>query len=130
MRYRGSLLIKPTDTEADPAAAAIELCYGTITEIEVMFPAGHAGVTRLQIWYQERQIFPTTPGEAFRGDDHVIAFDEAWEIHEVPHRVELRGWSIDAEYNHRVFVDISMKELPPERLEALAFVPLPEGMEL
>jgi len=84
----------------------------------------------LQIWYQERQIFPTTPGEAFRGDDHIITFDEQWEIHEVPHTIELRGWAIDAEYDHTVFVGISMREIQAGPPPLWATVPLPEGMEL
>jgi len=128
MRYRGSLTIPAGKAENDPATAVIELCYGNIVEVEVLFPAGQAGLTYLTIWYQERQIFPTTPGQAFRGDDHVIEFGERWPILEVPHEVELRGWAPDAALAHTIYVDITVEEPRLIEVGGFRYVPLPEGV--
>jgi hypothetical protein len=128
MRYRGSLTIPAGTAETDPATSTIEVAAGTITEVEILFPAGHAGLTYLAIWYQERQIFPTTPGQAFRGDDHVIEMPERRVIREVPLRLELRGWSPDATLDHTVYVDVTVEEMAASVTATLPVtVALPEG---
>ena len=129
MRYRRALTIAAGQTQANPSLADLELCAGVITEVEILFPAGHSGLTYLQIWYLGRQIFPTSEGATFRGDDNVIQFSEQWVIQEVPHRLQLRGWAPDATLEHTLFVEISIQ---PFEIEAgLGSVPvgLPEGFE-
>jgi len=128
MRYRAALVIPAGTTETDPAWSILDLAYGYITEVELLFPAGHAGLTYVQIYYQSRQVFPLTPGEAFRGDDHVIQFDEKFPIDEVPHEVMVVGWAPDATLNHTVFVDITVEAPPPVYVGGFEYVPLPEGM--
>ncbi len=128
MRYRTSLLIGIGQTEADPALTVLDLEAGYITEVEIMFPAGQSGLTYVQIYHQSRLIFPLSPGQAFRGDDLVVQFDERFPILEVPHSVTVVGWAPDATMAHTVFVGISI-EAPwvPEGIEEV-YVPLPEGM--
>ena len=109
MRYRGALLIKAKTAKDDPATEVVPLCFGTIVECEVLFPAGQAGLTHLQVWYHERQIFPTSPGQTFRGDDHLIAFPERYPVVEEPFEVELRGWAPDATLDHTVYVSFSVE---------------------
>ncbi len=128
MRYRASLTIPAGQTWEDPAWTVLDLEYGYISEVEILFPAGHAGLTYVQIYYQSRQIFPLTPGEAFRGDDHVIQFDEEFPIMEVPHEVEIIGWAPNSTLDHTVFVDISMRSPPEVYIGGFEYVPLPEGM--
>lgn len=128
MRYAHSLTIPANTAEADAVEETLELCYGTIRQVYVLFPPGHAGLTRLQIFYQTRQIFPSTPGESFIGDDTVYEFRENWPIYEVPHEVRLRGWNLDETYEHTIYVELSV--LPPEILMPVLMQPLtlPEGM--
>lgn len=127
MRYRAALSIPAGTLESAPATATVSLCYGTIQEVELLFPAGQAGLTYVQVWRHERQILPTTPGEAFRGDDHLVTFNERITIHERPLQVELRGWSPDATLEHTVYVAFTvLVEVAPA--DAFGwFVPLPEG---
>jgi hypothetical protein len=129
MRYRAELTIPAATPAAEPATLEIPLCYGTISEVEVQFPAGQAGMTYLQVWRFEHQLLPTTPGLAFRGDDVQITLNDSIPIHDLPLSVELRGWAPDTIYDHVVIVSLSvMAELPPR--EAFGwFVPLPEGVE-
>jgi len=103
-----------------PATSTVSLCHGYITEVELLFPAGHAGLTYLQIWHHERQIFPTTDGEAFRGDDHLIGFPERYPITSL--------WSPSAALEHTVYVDITVEAPPPVQVGEFTYVPLPEGV--
>ena len=127
MRYRGALTIAAGQIQADPALYELGVCAGIITEVEILFPAGHSGLTHLQIWYLGRQIFPTSEGATFQGDNSVIQFGEQWVIQEVPHVLTLHGWAPEAELPHTIFVDVSIQ--PFEIIEALGSVPvsLPEG---
>ena len=129
MRYRAALTISAGQTQADPALEDLAICAGVISEVEIHFPAGHAGLTYLQIWYLGRQIFPTSEGATFRGDDNVIQFPEQWVIQEVPHILTLHGWAPDAELDHMLFVAVSVQ--PFEIIEELGSVPvaLPAGFE-
>jgi len=128
MRYRASLEIEAGDTPGDPAWTVLPLEYGYITEVEILFPAGHAGLTYVQVYHQTRQIFPLTPGEAFRGDDHQIRFNERFPILEVPYSVLIVGWAPNATLDHQVFVDITMEAPQPVFVGGFEYIPLPEGM--
>lgn len=128
MRYRASLIIPAGTAESDPAWTILDLEYGYATEVEIMFPAGQAGLTYVQIYYQSRQIFPLTPGEAFRGDDHTITISSRFPILEVPHEVMIVGWAPDATLEHTVFTDVTMEAPPPVFVGGFEYVPLPEGM--
>ena len=128
MRYRTSLEIGAGTKMSDPAWTVLNLEYGYITEVEVMFPAGHAGLTYVQIYHQSRLIFPLTPGQAFRGDDHTITMSSRFPILEVPHAVFVVGWAPDATLDHTVFVDMTMEAPPPVFVGGFEYVPLPEGM--
>lgn len=109
MRYAASLTIPAGTLASDPATEAVALCYGTIIEIEVLFPAGHSGLTHLQIWYHEHQIIPTSPGESLVGDDHLIEFPERYPVHEEPWAVMLVGWAPESTLEHTIYVGISVE---------------------
>lgn len=127
MRYKTALLIEAGTLESSPAMAVLELAYGFISEVEILFPAGHAGLTYVQIYYQSRLVFPLSPGQSFRGDDLVVQFDERFPILEVPHSVQVVGWAPSATLDHTVFVEISIDAPLVLEVEEGGFVPLPEG---
>jgi hypothetical protein len=129
MRYSASVTIPANTTESDPHEEYLDVCFGTISQVFVLFPPGHAGLTHLQVFYQTRQIFPSTPGESFTGDDTQHVFEERQPILEVPHRLLLRAWNSDTTYEHTIYVGISV--LAPEILMPVVIQSpaLPEGME-
>jgi len=128
MRYTASVTIPADTSEADPHEECLGICFGTISQVFVLFPPGHAGLTHLQIFYQTRQIFPTTPGESFSGDDTQYIFSEKWPVFEAPHELLLRAWNEDTEYEHTIYVQLSV--LVPELLVPVVIQSpaLPEGM--
>ena len=128
MRYRVGVTIPAGTTKADPVLVELDLEYGYITEVEMLFPAGHAGLTFLQIYHQSRQIFPLTPGEAFRGDDHQIQFNERFPILEVPYAVIIKGWGPSTVYDHEVFVSLTIEAASPAVYGDWTPVMLPGGM--
>lgn len=129
MRYQAEITI-PAATPADaPELLTVSLCYGVITEVEVFFPAGHSGMTYLQVWRFEHQLLPTTPGLTFRGDDTHITMTERIQIHEWPLSVELRGWAPSTQYDHLIMVGFTVEAETPRYSILPIMVGLPEGME-
>lgn len=128
MRYRAALTIQAGVLASTPVTKVLSLCPGFITEVELLFPSGHAGLTYLQIWYHERQVFPTTAGQAFRGDDHLITFNEHFSVSEVPHEIELRGWAPTTTLEHTIYVDVTVEAPPEIQVGGFTYVALPEGV--
>jgi hypothetical protein len=131
MRYRGALTV-PAGTAAEtPATEVVKLCAGTITEVEVFFPAGQAGLVSLQVWYHEGQIYPTSPDQAFIGDDSHITYYDDYPVEDAPYEVTLVGWSPDAELDHTVYVDFSVSPLADQGVSLPGFITiLPGGEEV
>ena len=128
MRYSASVAVPASTTEAEPVEEYLEVCQGIISQVFVLFPPGHAGLTHVQVFYQTRQIFPSTPGESFTGDDTQYTFSERWPITEAPHELLLRAWNEDTEYDHTIYVELSL--LAPEVIVTTVTrsPALPEGM--
>jgi len=96
----------PADTAlADSESAFVEVCAGTITNFYRLFPSGCAGMVHLQVFYQTRQIFPTTPGQSYIGDGSEILGDASVELDEPEYVLELRGWAPDTSYSHVVYCE-------------------------
>lgn len=103
MQYRGALTVPADTPETDPASLTLAVCYGDLRRIVVCFPAGHAGLVDLQVFYRGRQIIPTTPGSTFRGDDLVIDLPETYPLHDPPFELILLGWSSGSTYEHTIY---------------------------
>lgn len=127
MRYRGSLTIPAGTAEAAPATATLYLAAGVVSEVEVFFPAGQAGLTFLVIYREESQVWPTSPDANFQGDDTHITFSESYELMTEPFSVELRGWAPSATLDHTVFVEVSIHNREETPLSGYGPVALPEG---
>jgi len=128
MRYGAFLTIGAGTLESAPDTKILPVCHGTVTDVDIMYPAGSAGLAYLQVWYHERQVFPQTGGGAFRGDDHLFQFPDSLEIDEQPFLLELRGWAPDALLDHTVFVQVTVIEAEERTVPYAPAVPLPKGL--
>ena len=128
MRYRAALAIPANTPESEPVSTTIKTAPGIVTEVELLFPAGHAGLTHVVIYYHERQIFPTSPEQSFCGDDHLITFDEQFAVIELPYELVVYGWNDDEYYDYTVYVDITVRELYTTQSSEATYVALPEGV--
>lgn len=128
MWYRGSITI-PKDTQrANYASAQVDVCQGKITKFYRLFAPGCAGQVALQVFYQTRQIFPTTPGQFYLGDDSEILGDASVELDEPDYVLELRGWSPGTTYQHVVYCEfyIARPTLYLPTVSDRSFVSIPD----
>jgi len=121
--YRGSVDVEAGQAASDPATAEVEICRGVITKFYRLFPPGCAGTVHLQVYHQTRQVFPTTPGQSYLGDDSENLGDSSVQIDEPPFVLELRAWAPDASYDHVIYCEFYIERprvpaaVPLERLE-------------
>jgi len=102
---RGSVEVGIGQAASSPATAFVEVCRGTITSFYRLFPQGCSGLVHLQVFYQTRQIFPTTPGQSYIGDGSEILGDASVELDEPEYVLELRGWAPESRYVHVVYCE-------------------------
>lgn len=105
MWYRGSVTVSADTARAGYASADVEVCRGTIAKFYRLFPPGCAGLVHLQVFYQTRQIFPTTPGESYLGDDSEILSDATVFLDEPEYVLQLRAWSPGSAHQHIVYCE-------------------------
>jgi len=112
-------LTVPADTaEADPEPLEVPLCAGTVTRVDVQFPAGCSGMVYVSIWRGEHQVWPVNLDEAIAGEDHVVTWPESYDLDDEPFGFEVRGWSPDTTYPHVItfrFALLSLEEAQSAR---------------
>ena len=100
----------PKDTEKEiPHEEVHKLPMGILTEGSIMIPAGHKGLTGLQLFYMEKQILPVNTGGFFTGDKDTIHFEANVKIERAPFQLKSLSWNTDTENPHDFYVNISMK---------------------
>lgn len=119
MWYRGALTVLAGTTRAAYVSTEVEICRGFISSFYRLFPPGCAGLVALQVYHQTRQIFPTTPGQYYLGDDSEILAETSVDIAEPPFVLELRAWAPEAVYDHILYCEFYI-----ERLRVLVPVPI------
>jgi len=111
--YTKALTIPPNTGKDNPKEAKITLEGDILTEITIIIPPGHAGLTGLAIFYGIEQLAPLPSGEWFIGDNERISWVERWEIPEGEAEIIIRGYNEDDTYPHSF---ICRFEVEPEEV--------------
>lgn len=85
---------------------------GVLERLNILFPAGHNGLTFIALFYNRRQIYPHIPGEFLRGSDIFMPFTPQLDVLEAPHLIELKGYNTDDTIEHTVYTSL---EINPKR---------------
>ena len=130
MWYRGSVTIPSNTLASAPVSAVVEVSPGTIQKFYRLFPPGCAGLVSLQVFYQTRQIFPTTPGQSYIGNGSEILGDSSVILDEPEYVLELCGWSPTTSYQHIIYCEFYITEptIYVPIVQERVFVPVP-GLE-
>ena len=102
MIYEKRLTIPKLTLETAKVSATVEIHPGTVKHVELYFPPGVAALAHVQIFYWDRQIWPTNPNSDFTGDDTLLSFPENLIITGAPFEFVIKGWNDDDTYPHTV----------------------------
>ncbi|MDP2955457.1 MAG: hypothetical protein Q8N53_03480 [Longimicrobiales bacterium] len=96
-------------TEADPKTQILKLSKGTITGIDIHFPAGCHGQVKVRLLRSESQLVPLSGGEWVTGNDETVPTESYYELVETPAELKFLGCSPLATYDHVVTVRIAVQ---------------------
>lgn len=108
MRYQVELTIAKSTLITDLATESILLPGGVLNEVEIIFPWGCAGLVHVRIVHNEHQLYPTTSGKWFSGNDILIEFPCEYELPESWNSLRVEGWNEDDFYGHTVVVGFTV----------------------
>jgi len=84
MIYTSEIHTPANTLQANPLITVIETTAGIIYVLKIYFPPGSSGLLHVQIMDAGYQLFPTTIGQSFSGDNLSLSFDETYPKFEPP----------------------------------------------
>jgi len=108
MAFWHALTVPANTLQSDPAKEFVLLVRGILSEIEIWFPPGCAGLVHCQVYDGPHQVFPREDGQSFVGDDWHILIKDALPIHGEPFGLTVLGWSPGASYDHTIYIHFEL----------------------
>jgi len=101
----------PANTPKDaPVTYLLLIEEDYITSIDVYFPPGCCGLTRVQAYYGSEQIAPKPTGADFRGDNMLVRCPMRWKVPEKPCPIRFVLWNLDDTYSHTPIIFVTTAE--------------------
>lgn len=91
-----------------PKKTTIHVTKGLVYKVEFYFPRGSAGLMGLAVFDGLFQVWPSSVGEFFIGEDHVISFDDMYLKEVEPFEFQCYTYNTDDKYPHEVSVRIGL----------------------
>lgn len=99
----------PANTaESSPLETAMRVNAGIIHFVEVMFPAGCAGLTHARIKQGGFQLYPRNESGSLKGDRTYLRFSDFYEVMPGEGHLRLITWNDSKIHQHKVTVRIGI----------------------
>ena len=108
MIYGGVIHTLPNTLASAPMETVVDITSGLIYHVKIIFPPGPSGLLHVQVFDISYQLFPTTIGASFVGDNLKMEWDEMYDKDEAPHILIVKTWNDDDTYAHDVSVLFSI----------------------
>lgn len=109
MIYGGVISTPASTLASSPQKTIYHVTEGIVYHLAVIFPPGPAGLLHVQVFDATYQIFPTTIGESFSGDNLKLDWDVLYAKDDYPYEIEVRTWNLDDTYEHECSVFMLME---------------------
>jgi len=108
MIYRKTITTLKNVTEASPKETDLNITKGLVYFVELMFPSGSEGLLHVQILDGNYQVWPSSYGESFFGDDIYLRYDDLYIKEAAPMFFRVKTWNDDDLYPHKVVVGVGL----------------------
>lgn len=99
----------PKDTKLSALKkTTVHVTKGLVYKVEFYFPPGSAGLMGVAVFDGLYQVWPSSVGEFFTGEDQVIAFDDMYLKEAAPYEFQCYSYNTDDTYDHFVSVRIGL----------------------
>jgi hypothetical protein len=113
MLFEYPLTVPAGRPAADPVTLEALLCAGTVTRVDVQFPAGCVAMVGVSIWRNDHQVWPVNLDESIAGEDVVVSFPVSYDLDDEPFAFTLKGSSPGTTWPHVItfrFALLSLEE--------------------
>lgn len=100
MIYTGSIDVSADTSENSPEETSFKVTAGVIHHVGIEIPPGHAGLTGIAFYIGGHQIYPSTQGQWFRGDNRNMVFKEWLTIRGVDNKITVKAFNTDETFSH------------------------------
>ena len=108
MVYRKTITTLKNVTEGLPTQTDLSITKGLVYFLELYFPSGSEGLLHCQIYDGNYQVWPSSHGESFFGDDIYLKYDDLYIKETAPMHFKILTWNDDDLYPHKVIVGIGL----------------------
>jgi len=108
MIYVANITTSKDTEQAALKKTTIHVTKGLVYKVEFYFPSGSAGLMGVAVFDGLFQVWPSTVGEFFVGEDHVVSFDDLYLKQSSPFEFQCYTYNNDDTYQHTVSVRIGL----------------------
>ena len=110
MIYTIDFTIPKNTSKSSPKHTPLIISRGLVYRVEFQFPAGCAGLAGVIVSDGSFQIWPSSLGQWFHTDNHVIAFDDMYLKYNAPFQFDFWGYNEDETYPHTIYCRIGIAD--------------------
>ncbi len=108
MIYAASITT-PANTQADsPLLTRLKVTGGLVYQFELDMHFGAAGKLYAAVWDGSYQVWPSSPGEFFHGDNLHVSFPDTYLKNVAPYEFTVYTYNLSSDYSHEVQVRIGL----------------------
>lgn len=108
MIYTANITTVKNTAQTSLKQTRIRVTKGLVYKVEFYFPAGSAGLMGLAVFDGLYQVWPSSVGEFFIGDDLTIAFDDLYLKESEPFEFQCYTYNTDDSNDHLVIPRIGL----------------------
>lgn len=108
MQFTYSIEVEPNTPAASPRRLEIKLAIGILRKFSLYFPWGCAGLVGVRVIHYEHQLYPTSPGTWYTGNEIFIEFDDEYIIWEGHNEFKVEAYNLDDFYAHTPIVGFNI----------------------
>lgn len=86
----------------------ITVTKGLVYQFELFLPSGSAGLMGVAVFDGLFQVWPSSVGKFFVGEDHLISFPDMYLMESAPFEFQVYTYNEDTEHNHFASVRIGL----------------------
>ncbi len=108
MIYTANITTVANTAKTNLKKTIIRVTKGLVYKVEFYFPPGSAGLMGLAVFDGLYQVWPSSVGVFFLGDDVTIPFDDLYLKESGPFEFQCYTYNVDKTYDHLVGVKIGL----------------------
>ncbi|MBA7494512.1 hypothetical protein ES702_05088 [subsurface metagenome] len=108
MIYTANITTNAKTWKTNLKQTRINVTKGLVYQFELYFPAGSAGLMGIAVFDGLFQVWPSSVGEFFIGEDHLISFPDMYLKEAAPFEFQIYTYNEDTEHNHFASVRIGL----------------------